>query len=161
MELEAKRRDNLSEFFRLGRTEKDTEPSVRIVCPQIHKHKSGYSQPDYNWQERLLPNVVYEDFRAVEKIRTALRDIGISGVVVQPPALLADGPDGNRIWLCLPRNEVAQQELDKLGERVRFRIESVRGGKRTISWRRNGEEVKIHSPLHKYLALGRPKTHYR
>jgi hypothetical protein len=155
-ESEAQRRENLLEFFRLGRTAPDNSPGVRIVCPQIHKHESGFSQPDYDWQERLLPNVIYEDFRAIEKIRTALRDIGIRDSVVQPPPLLVDGPEGNRIWLCIPRNTMAKRELEKLGNRVHFRMESVKGGRRAIYWTRGDQELIINSPLEKYLKLQRP-----
>lgn len=157
LETEVLRRKSLVDFFRLGRTTNQKIPSVRLVCPQIHKHESGYSGQDYNWQERLLPNVVYEDFRAIDKIRVVLRDIGIHDLIVQPPALLSEGPDGNRIWLCVPRNHLAQAQLEELGERVCFHIVSARGKERIIRWRRKEEEVVVCSPLEKYLRLSRPE----
>jgi len=88
--------------------EPTTMEEVQKKTNRIQKHK-------YNWQERLLPNVVYEDVKCIQKIESAVRLTGvqdISSVTVDHPRLRTD--PGNRIWLCLPRNAIAQRKLAQL-----------------------------------------------
>ncbi len=120
-----------------------------------------------NWRERLLPYVVYEDFKAIQKIESSISMIGVkdfNSVTTDYPGLRYRR--GNRIWLCIPRNKPAQMELAKLrgqtgkfnGSRVRF---THRPENRSIDWtNEKGKLIKVQSPLHRYLENnpnGRPE----
>ena len=170
---EAERREQLQSFFKFGIRNKRFSPSVLLGYPPIHKHfpyvihnseltlkKGGYRKQKYNWQERLLPNVVYEDVKCIQKIEAAVRLSGvqdISSVTLDHPKLSTD--QGNRIWLCLPRNGIAQRKLAQLEEKARFKFERHPGENRPhIIWKHKGENTIIKSPMEKYLIhQNRPK----
>ncbi|MHB1044212.1 MAG: DUF4062 domain-containing protein, partial [Eubacteriales bacterium] len=152
------RRASLSKFFKFGNERKNRQPSVMIGYPAIHKHTGSSAQGNYDWQKRLLPNVVYEDFKAIQKIETSLAFIGIedySSVTLDHPKL---NRAGNRIWLCLPRNELAREKLRDFEEHKRFSFKNDSDGVRHIIWQqKNGTSVKVYSPLSEYLKKQRPK----
>lgn len=150
---ESSRCYSLKSFFKFNPQYRQSEPSVYICYPAIHKHHFSSAQSDYNWQKRLLPNVVYEDFKTVQKIQVALNFIGIidnHAITISQPA--AKMNPGNRIWLCIPRNELAQMKLKELSKQVRFKFVENKKGERYIEWKNNNsDQVNIFSPLRKYL----------
>lgn len=156
----ADQRRRLSSFFKLGRRPGDNDRSVLLAYPAIHKHQptSGITG-SYNWRKRLLPNVVFEDFKAIQKLEVALRSIGVqnvSSVTDDSPRLMERG---NRIWLCIPRNRRGQQELGAFRENCCFTFENQDDPEqRTIKWTPPGRDVTIRSPLGLYLQL-RPRDH--
>lgn len=172
--LDVKRKQQLQSFFKFGIGLKHFSPSVLLAYPPIHKHvqdrisnshtvktrKSGKDK--YNWQERLLPNVVYEDMKCIQKIEAVVRHLGvidISSITLDHPKL--DSKDGNRIWLCLPRNRLAQIKLDRFSDRAKFIFQISQGEIRPhINWKNSqSDEVFVHSPMEKYLKFqGRPKS---
>jgi hypothetical protein len=110
-----------------------------------------------------VPNVVYEDFKTIQKLEGALRLIGVSeyrSVTTLYPAVDVD--HGNRIWICIPRNPPARMELKELGNRVRFTFVNKNEGDESklvkcVEWRHsNGDTVLARSPLAKYLSQARP-----
>ncbi len=153
------RRRLLSEFFRFGsrRMESHISPPL-IVYPPIHKHDRLSGAVAHDWRVRLLPNVVYEDFKTIQKIEAALRTIGVydyRSVTTLYPQASAEA--GNRIWLCLPRNPPARDELAKLKRRACFTFEETAeplSGGRVIRWK----DKVVRSPLAAYLALQRPRN---
>lgn len=162
---ETERRDHLRSFFRFGVEYRHENPSVVIGYPAIHKHAVDIEKLEfgedlkgersYDWQERLLPNVVYEDFKAIQKIESVVRFTGvldISAITLDHPRI--DWAAGNRIWLCVPRNAIAQQKLSSLEERARFKfVKGPRESRPHIIWTsKAGRQVTIISPLSKYLA---------
>jgi hypothetical protein len=76
-----------------------------------------------------------------------------------PELNMAD--DGDRVWVCVPRNMKAQRMLGRIrqqGSAVRFRFESrcpdARSRAETfLLWHSGGRELRIRSPLSKYLQL--------
>jgi hypothetical protein len=164
---EAERRRQYCEFFRFGTPRGHNTPSVLIVYPPIHKHDTTVPithRADYDWRSRLLPNVIYEDFKTIQKLEAALRLIGIrdyhSVTTLYPSASIERG---NRIWICIPRNPPAKQVLRALGDRIRFCFinkheENCGTLLRCIEWRTdNNSVVLVKSPLAKYLSFTRPK----
>lgn len=160
------RRDRLRDFFSLGISEVRSSASVLIAYPTIHKHQRADEAPrlaqqssktTYDWQSRLLPNVVYEDFKAIQKIEGALRFIGVrdySSVTLDHPDLTRE--IGNRVWLCLPRNRLGRAHLDRLGDRARFSIVDLTGEGVAIKWTTpKGDSFLVRSPLGQYLELQR------
>jgi hypothetical protein len=161
------KRKQYSEFFKFGCSRNNPQiisPPL-IVYPPIHKHDSTGNQPSlptYNWRERLLPNIVYEDFKAIQKIESALSIIGIndysSVTTLYPKAKIENG---NRIWLCLPRNEPAKEKLKGLGNRANFSFhceyDNNKMQHRKIIWNYKGNSIIIESPLSNYMMKQRPK----
>jgi hypothetical protein len=171
--IEAERRAQFRAFFQFGIASKHQSPSVLLGYPAIHRHATHRSSLvaeeakaflKSNWQERLLPNVVYEDFKAIQKIEAAVHLSGvenISSVTLDSPKLQAS--PGNRIWLCMPRNELAQSQLNGLAHRPRFRFEKAPEDARPyIRWRSSeGKLFNVRSPLALYLnRQKRPKLSY-
>lgn len=161
------RRRCLNRFFEFGRYPGSCETSVRIGYPPIYEHYGEPPKWDYNWVARLLPNVVYEDFKAIQKIEDALKCLGIydyGSITIDNPKLW---DPGNRIWLCIPRNPIAQHYLCNLQKtdknRVNFRFESLDDGSRLIEWRPPGqsEVISVKSPQAKYLNKQRPHDKIR
>ncbi|MGO9019427.1 MAG: DUF4062 domain-containing protein [Syntrophobacteraceae bacterium] len=166
---EAERREQLNSFFRFGVSKKRESPSVVLAYPPIHKHVQepfsvvegqvagkGQRRHKYNWRERLLPNVVYEDVKCIQKIEAAVRLAGVHDiriVTIDYPGLQPE--PGNMIWLCLPRNDIASKCLARLGTRSWFGFERRPGSDRPhILWRPSGNApFEIESPMAKYLQI--------
>jgi len=137
----------------------------KIVYPPIHQTSQGRHQRRIDWKQRLMPDVVFEDFKAIEKISSAVSLIGCAYEVETSDISGAEHFEGNAIWLCLPRNELAQMHLKNIrsnGKRsVRFRFEDTvqdknKATERTIFWEdADGKELSVRSPLSRYLAKQR------
>lgn len=144
-------------FFKFGSHFRLRSRPLLIVYPPVTDPGPGHEKPIYNWRERLLPHVIYEDSKAIQDIEEAMRIIGREYKTVT-----TDSPDldmaqsGDRVWVCLPRNRRARRVLERLGDRVRFRFESIPlDGNRSelvLQWRdRQGSWMRIRSPLRRYL----------
>jgi hypothetical protein len=144
-------------FFKFGSHHRVRSRPLLIVYPPVTDPGPGHKKPIYNWRDRLLPHVIYEDSKAIQDIEEAMRLIGREYKTVT-----TDSPDldmaqnGDRVWVCLPRNRRARRVLERLGDRVRFRFESIKGGRGraelVLQWRgRGGSWIRIRSPLRRYL----------
>jgi len=166
---EQTRKAGHANFFRLGKppSRADERPSVLIVYPPIGRsepHKGRIVSID--WQRHLLPPVVYEDQKTIQKLDLILREIDvrdIAAVTTSYRAVESEG-EGNRIWICVPRNGPAQQSLRQLGGRVRFQFYEKRFGglkeaERFLIWQNTGgDRVQVRTPLTKYLHMSnRPR----
>ena len=151
-----KRRAHLKSFFRFSATKKKKQRAVLIGYPAIHPHdfSSTAQKLELDWYTRLLPPIVFEDSKTISKLINVLVEIGnirYSTTTIDHHRF--DDEQGNRIWLCLPRNRRAKEELEMLGGRNRFQFNNKR---KYLEWRtEQGEKVIIPSPLDKYLYLQR------
>jgi hypothetical protein len=145
-------------FFRFGSHWRlDTKPLL-IVYPPIADPGPGHACPRLNWRKRLLPHVIYEDFKTIQDVEEAMRLLGrqYKTVTTDSPSLDMAEP-GDRFWVCVPRSVKAQRALEQLKEQgvdVRFHFTSraTRSGPETcLAWRRSGRNIQIRSPLAKYL----------
>jgi hypothetical protein len=147
-------RDALREFFLLGRGYNQDGPRVLIcVPPMFGNGRAAEEAVRADWHTRLMPNVVYEDWKAVQRLEGAIRRIGVRGV----KAVTTNTPDArasnyNKIWLCVPRNEIAKARLSQTPEAA-FRLGELQDdGRRALIWRnQDGGEVVVRSPLDRYL----------
>src|SRR3989339_138935 len=156
MIVEAKRRDLLNKFFLFGKSRSQREVSVLMGYPSIHSQYGKMHEKTFNWQERLVPNVVYEDFRAIRKIESVLNCIGVTDHKAVTTYYSDLQEPGNRIWLCLPRNKIAQQKLALFKDRVFFKFRGNNFKSRHLCWfPPNQKTIKIRSPLYKYLSYQR------
>jgi hypothetical protein len=112
--------------------------------------------PDVFWHERLVPNIVFEDMKAIQKLEKILRLIGLHEFrIYNNRSIPADIQYMNRIWLCLPRNHRALKQLEIYTDVSRFRFTLRQPHKKAqILWRTSGKNsgfIRVNSPLSKYL----------
>jgi hypothetical protein len=116
--------------------------------------------PDEWWYDRLVPYMVFEDFKALQKIEKTLRIVGYRDCQFRSVTNLPDDiQDINRLWLCLPRSIKAQKQLLLYSERARFSFATTainNFNSRSIQWGTNKESaISVLSPLSQYLKLQR------
>lgn len=148
----------LKKFWRFGFRQGQVHPQLAILYPALDRTFMRQETPDQIWLKRLVPHVVFEDFKAMQKIEKALRLIGFRdfesfNISARPP----DVEDQNRLWLCLPRNPHAQRQLEHYRERAWFSF-GTRGPDHEsyICWRSGGsKQFRVNSPLAKYLEIQR------
>jgi len=159
-QLSTSKRKLLRQFWQLGIPEGTTHPQLALIYPPVDRYFMRQEVPDRIWLERLLPHIVFEDFKALQKFEKTLRLIGFRdfeffSVVGAPP----DIEDRNRLWICLPRNDIAQHQLSIYQNRALFHFTRRQLGKEArIMWRYHPHEKQyaiISSPLAKYLSVQR------
>ncbi len=144
----------LSTFWQLGKPESAVHPQLAVIYPPVDREFMPAETPDRYWLRRLLPYVVFEDFKALTKIEKTLRIVGFRDFQFYNTGNTPDDlPDMNRVWICLPRNVLAQNQLTHYGNRVRFAF--VRNASHLeIHWlpnRQSNSRLVIRSPLSIYL----------
>ena len=90
------------------------------------------------WIRRLVPNIVYEDHRALQKLDKVLRVIKLTNFHT---CTLANLPENwqytNRCWVCIPRNTIALNRLRYHSKHARFDVHRLNGhGDAWFMWRR-------------------------
>lgn len=157
-------------FFRFGEAYRLGAQPIFIVYPSLTREPSGHENGvNLDWQSRLLPRVVFEDAKAIQDVEEVMRTLGrkYRTVTIGSPELNLAEP-GDRVWICIPRNSMAHELLDKLrsdGLHVQFQFQrqhfadSRDQNELFIRWKRaDGKELIIRSPLAKYLQFSkRPK----
>lgn len=145
-------------IFRFGSHARAASLPLLIVYPPMTDPGPGHELPKFNWRERLLPHVIYEDFKAIQDIEQVMRLLRrhYKTVTTDSPSLYSTDP-GDRVWVCVPRNRPAREVLENLGDRVRFEFlleDRSEGQELVLRWRRktDAEPFLISSPLGKYLA---------
>jgi len=144
-------------FWQFGFPERITHPILAVIYPTTERIFMGPRDDANVWLNRLGPNVVFEDFKALEKIEKTLRLIGVSdfklfNTVTIPPDIHLM----NRLWMCLPHSTKGIAQIQRYEDRSCFRL--IRKQDRTLSyllWRRSprGQKyITVRSPLAKYLA---------
>jgi hypothetical protein len=150
-------------FFKFGSHWRTSTRPLLIVYPPITDPGPGHQKPRLNWRKRLLPHVIYEDFKAIQDIEEAMRFLGrdYKTVTTDSPTLSMSEP-GDRIWVCVPRNIKAHRALEQLerqGTKIRFDFQSIsepnEDPETYLMWNkgRRKREIRIRSPLSKYLSL--------
>ncbi len=153
----------LKRLWTFGETDRPTHPGVAIVYPPVDREFLRRERPDMFWQRRLVPHLVFEDHKCLQKIEKTLRLINFRNyrifATVDAPAEINFM---NRIWLCWPRNLRAAPELDRYLKRgapvARFRFSAGEHREPCIHWRLSAgsaSHIKIKSPLRKYLEVQR------
>lgn len=151
------KRKILRSFWQFGIPDRATHHQLAIIYPPVDRYFMRQDDPDKIWWQRLVPHIVFEDFKALQKFEKTLhlinfRDFEFFSVTGAPP----DIQDRNRLWLCLPRNEPALHQLSLYKDRSLFNFSKRELLKEAnIKWyqsTRNAKFIKIHSPLGKYLS---------
>lgn len=157
------KRKVLKQFWQFGTPDGKTHPQLALIYPPVDRYFMRSENPDRIWLNRLLPHIVFEDFKALQKFEKTLRLVGFRdfeffNISDVPP----DIEDRNRLWICLPRSKNAQQQLSLYKDRSLFQFTERKLTKEAcILWRSNLKTrnfINIHSPLGKYLNIQRQKS---
>jgi hypothetical protein len=148
----------LRSFWSLGVAQDQVVPRVNILYPPVDRAFMHRETPDNIWLHRLAPHVVFENYKAIQKIDKTLRLVGVNdihdyGIASIPSTLHAS----NRIWICLPRNLAAHQHFRRYEDLLRFRFVPRRDEEhRSLVWHRlPNQSVHVRSPLNRYLRAQR------
>jgi hypothetical protein len=150
---------SLRAFWELSSVEEQGTPKVAIIYPPLDRSSMKTMEPDHIWLERLVPNMVFEDSKAINKVEKTLRLIGHHQINTYTTVSFPHAAyDMNRVWLCLPRNIPGVRQMAKYEDETLFRFEPRHGkteGK--IFWKFSDKIgfSKVQSPLSKYLQLQR------
>ena len=150
---------SLRAFWELSSVEEQGTPKIAIIYPPLDRSSMKIMEPDTIWLERLVPNMVFEDSKAINKVEKTLRLIGHHQINTYTTVSFPHAAyDMNRVWLCLPRNMPGLRQIEKYQDQAWFRFEPKRGkSEGKIFWKFSDgiDFVKIQSPLSKYLHLQR------
>lgn len=155
--LSSSKHQALERFWQLGIPDRQTQPLLAILYPPIDRAYMGSTGTENVWLNRLVPNIVFEDFKALQKIEKCLRLINFRDFHVYDTA--SAPPDiqyMNVLYLCLPRNRRALQRLENCyPKRARFAVLPKRDRSSvSIQWKtgkRMSESIEVRSPLAIYL----------
>jgi len=110
------------------------------------------------WCNRLEPNIVFEDYKALQKIEKSLRVIGFREFrVFNSGSMPTDLIYMNRFWICLPRNPRGLEQAKLYEDSSRFDVvRKPPGDSCFLKWRSAQQDsITVRSPLSKYLRLQR------
>lgn len=148
------KKDFLRKFWVFGDTGVRSGMKIAIIYPPVPRKDMG--QPEDNiWLTRLQPNIFFEDYKALYKIKKTIELSGTSEYRIFPNHNLPSYLNNiNRVWLCIPRNRRAKQILAiKYKDRSRFIfLNSEENPCHTMKWKAgNGSWITITSPVSLYL----------
>jgi hypothetical protein len=161
MRLSSFKQTAIRSFWQLGLAGRPTHPRLAILYPPVQREYMGEHGSNV-WYRRLAPMIYFEDYKAIQKIQKDLALIGFNDYRVYPNT---DPPSDlqfmNRVWVCMPRQRAAIEQLKRYGDAARFRfLPQTRRRFSTIIWRNTGgDEVVVKSPLGRYLKEQRRHFH--
>lgn len=145
--------EQLKKFWQFGKLDNQASPKVLVIYPPVPREWMGMTDFVNLWERRLLPNLFFEDFKALHKILKNLSMVGLSDYKVYSKFdTPQDSDKSNIIWICLPRQAEGLKTL-QARKNKRFDIIPRKGNKEPyIKWKdQDGNWFDVHSPLHKYL----------
>jgi len=159
--LSSRKSNSLRKFWALGVPDRPTQPKLAIVYPSMERTFMGPQKDTRVWLKRLEPNIVFEDYKALQKIEKSLRIIGFRDYrMFNSAAMPSDIQFMNRFWICL-RNNPGLYQLNRYSKVTNFKIlRKKTHAASVIRWRatsRIRNYITVHSPLAKYLQEQRRK----
>jgi hypothetical protein len=150
----------LRKFWVFGLPDRPTYPTLAIMYPAMERTFMGPPRDTKVWLNRLEPNMVFEDFKALQKIDKTLRLLGFESFRINNSANIpSDIQFMNRFWICLPRNAPGLKQADLYRDVSRFTIFPKKNRASSyFRWKprsRADKAIVVRSPLAKYLQLQR------
>jgi|GEM_PF-885385 len=146
----------LNNFWQFGVPERFTNRRLAIFYPPMTFSHLVPKEPETYWLNRVCPQVLYEDMKALEKVEKTLRLINANSFgfysIDNPPTEINFL---NRVWVCQARNKLGAKYHKMLSGKTRFMFRQAKGsGEAKLYWRYgvDGDDyIEIRSPLSKYL----------
>ncbi|SYZ72487.1 conserved hypothetical protein [Candidatus Zixiibacteriota bacterium] len=157
--LSTKKHISVGKFYNFGIPERPTSPKLAIIYPSMDRSYMGSRDDSQIWLNRLEPNIVFEDFKGLQKIEKTLRLIGFSDFRIYNSASIpSDIKFMNRFWICL-RNHSGIAQLRHYSSEARFQlIPGDEPQNSIIKWcshKKKHEFICVKSPLAAYLRVQR------
>lgn len=155
--LSTKKISALHKFWKFGIPDRPTLPLLAIFYPPIDRSFMGKPQTKNVWEYRLKPNIVFEDYKALQKIEKTLKLINYREYKIYNSYdfLPGDIRYMNTLWVCVPRNPKSNKFLTRHQGKVNFSFKVENDHRKSkLIWRPNlkkNQKVIIKSPLSKYL----------
>jgi len=146
----------LKKFWDFGVPERPTYPKLAIIYPSLERTFMGPIGDTEVWLNRLEPNIVFEDFKVLQKIEKTLRLIGFHDFrIYNTSNSPSDLHFMNRFWICLPRNTGGLQQAGHYEQNSKFILvrQEIRA-ESFIKWRnslKDKDYIIVRSPLAEYL----------
>jgi hypothetical protein len=145
----------LSRFWVFGTPDRPTFPNLAIVYPSMNRTFMGPQEDSALWLNRLEPNIVFEDFKALQKLEKTLRIVGFRDFrIFNTSDVPVDLQYMNRFWICLRNTRLLEQAAEY---KHVSRFELVRKENRAASYirwkpcRGSRPSIMVRSPLAAYL----------
>ena len=150
--------EQLKKFWLFGKLDNQVNPKALVVYPPVPREWMGMPECINLWQRRLLPNIFFEDFKALHKILKNLAMVGLGEYKVYSKFdLPQDFDKSNIIWICLPRQKRGLNTLKSRNDKNFDIIPRNKKHEPIIRWKdKDGTWVNIKSPLIKYIEQQRP-----
>lgn len=133
-------------------SEKVSIPDLALIYLPVLRVFEDQSQDTAFWYKRLMPNVSFEDTKAIQKIQKMCRMLGLSSKVYMANSLPHDARLMNRVWVGAPRIRQALAAASKA--RALFEFKRDADGTH-LRWTFGRTVTTIRSPLRAYLASQR------
>ena len=147
------KKNSLENFWQIGVSDRPTYPRLAILFPPVSRTYMDTTEDPNFWRFKLQPNVYYEDYKAIHKIKKTLALIGFSGFrTFFNTDLPPDLNFMNRVWICFPRSQAAMDSLNSYKNERRFEFDYRRSSDNKLKWRgTDGSLFNIKSPFSIYL----------
>ena len=153
--LSTRKHELLRKFWLFGTPDRPTYPVLAIIYPSMERAFMGPGDDSDVWLNRLEPNVVFEDFKALQKLEKTLRIIGFRDFrIFNSSSIPADLRFMNRFWICLPRNNPGIKQARLYSKVSRFElVRKVNRATSFIKWTSPNvsDPIIVRSPLATYL----------
>jgi hypothetical protein len=159
IELSPFKKKALDKFWQFGKIDSQDIPEVTIIYPPVPRVLMAGDKKDF-WNNRLAPNVFFEDYKALHKIKKDLRIVGIGKFnVFSNYSIPREIKYQNVIWVCMPRQPRGIKSLNKYKDKCRFEFHQRSGNTPGyLIWKTTtGKKITLKSPLKTYLELQREK----
>ena len=154
----------LRKFWKIGKPKKEGLPDIAIIYPAIARIHMGKANDESVWLNRLEPNIVFEDFKALQKVQKTLRLAGFDNYrIFNSNNIPTEVEFINRFWICLPRNSGGRKYSERYNKEKKFNfIMNDDKSNSYILWNNDsGKTIKIFSPLSKYLEIQRSRFYIK
>lgn len=151
----------LKVFWKLGAIDEGRSPQLAIIWSTVQRKYMREENPDKFWLRRLVPNVIFEDAKALEKVEKTLRLIGFRDYQsFSNTSIPHDIHNFNRVWICFPRNRPSEIQSNRYKNVSRFQfvgdgVNAIDIGQEFyLKWKDVNDPTNIRivkSPLFKYL----------
>jgi len=158
MMLSPYKRECLQKFWQFTGSPLTGRISIGIVYPPVPREFMGACPVGVPiWHRRIQPNIFFEDYKAIHKIKKTLQLAGYGAFRIYPNTSLPDDINlMNRIWVCAPRCEKANQRIAAYQDRARFQFLPRTDKSARLKWKTDaGDWITITSPVQKYLQIQR------
>lgn len=162
LEFDSPKQRALRNFWKFGYAERRPRRRLLVSYPGMDRAYMRLPENDHElWIRRLVPNIVYEDHRAMQKIDKVLQLIRMSDIHT---CTIANLPDDwrymNRFWICIPRNRMALKRLEDYSDKALFQFQRKNGEEDEgveIMWKKDdsSSSFPVRSPLKHYLQIQR------